>query len=69
MFNDASNALTLYVIDARTWLDEWYDHARLAGFVEPPITLDETIADRLEGYFQAGLTPADGAIAFFGTVH
>ncbi|SAL86241.1 hypothetical protein AWB74_07621 [Caballeronia arvi] len=69
MFDDATNALPPYVNDLRAWLDEWYDHACRFGMVQPPFTLDETIADRLEGYFQAGLTPAEGAIAFFGTVH
>jgi hypothetical protein len=31
--------------------------------------LDEATADRLEGFFKAGLTPAEGAMAFFGSVH
>ena len=69
MVDDASNGLPLYVIELRAWLSDWYDHAFKVGFVRPPFTLDEAIADRLEGYFKAGLTPAEGAIAFFGTMH
>ncbi|MEM5338417.1 hypothetical protein [Paraburkholderia azotifigens] len=69
MIDDASNALPQYVIDLRTWISDWYDHAFKVGLVRPPFTLDDATADRLEGYFKAGLTPVEGAIAFFGTVH
>jgi hypothetical protein len=69
MHDDASNALPQYVIDLRAWMSDWYDQAFKAGFVRPPFRLDESIAGRLEGYFKAGLTPAEGAIAFFGAVH
>ena len=69
MYDDASNALPLYVIDLRAWISDWYDHAFKVGLVQPPFTLDESTADRLEGYFKAGLTPAEGVIAFFGVVH
>jgi hypothetical protein len=69
MIDDASYALPPYVIELRAWISDWYDHAFKVGFVRPPFALDEAIADRLEGYFKAGLTPAEGAIAFFGTMH
>jgi hypothetical protein len=41
----------------------------LKGFIQPPYLLDESRAERLAGYFNVGLTPAEGALAFFGTVH
>ncbi|MBN3759611.1 hypothetical protein [Burkholderia sp. Ac-20365] len=69
MFDDASSELPLYVIDLRAWISDWYDHAYAVGLVRPPFTLNESTAGRLEGYFRAGLTPAEGAIAFFGVVH
>nr|WP_027194264.1 hypothetical protein [Paraburkholderia sprentiae]APA89644.1 hypothetical protein BJG93_29610 [Paraburkholderia sprentiae WSM5005] len=69
MLDDASNTPPQYVIELRAWISDWYDHAFKVGYVYPPFALDAAIADRLEGYFQAGLTPAEGAIAFFGLVH
>jgi hypothetical protein len=69
MHDDPSDALPQYVIDLRAWISDWYDHAFKVGLVRPPFTLDEAIVERLEGYFRAGLTPAEGAIAFFGVVH
>ena len=69
MHDDASDALSQHMIDLRTWISDWYDHAFKAGLVRPPFTVDNAIVERLEGYFKAGLTPAEGAIAFFGFVH
>jgi hypothetical protein len=68
-YDDAFDALPQSVMDLRRWISDWYDHAFKVGFVEPPFRLDEAILERLEGYFRAGLTPAEGAIAFFGFVH
>jgi len=68
-YDDALDALPQSVQDLRRWISDWYDHAFKAGFVEPPFSLDEAILERLEGYFRVGLTPAEGAIAFFGFVH
>jgi hypothetical protein len=53
----------------RDWMSRWYDHAVAVGLVRPPWRLDDARAARLEGYFIAGLTPEEGAQAFFGTVH
>jgi len=69
MHDDALSALPQDVIELRAWLSDWYDHAFAVGYVYPPFTLDEAAADRLEGYFKAGLTPAEGATLFFGVVH
>jgi hypothetical protein len=57
------------VINLRQWISAWYSHALAAGFIRPPFTMDDTIAGRLEGYFAAGLTPAEGANVIFGRVH
>ncbi|RZF23676.1 hypothetical protein EVC45_43015 [Paraburkholderia sp. UYCP14C] len=69
MHDDAPTALPQDAIELRAWLSDWYDHAFNVGYIHPPFTLDEATADRLEGYFKAGLTPAEGAMAFFGSVH
>ena len=50
-------------------MSRWYDHAVAVGLVCPPWLLDNAKADRLEAYFVAGLTPEEGAQAFFGTIH
>jgi hypothetical protein len=31
--------------------------------------MNDVMAERLEGYFRVGLTPAEGAEAFFGVAH
>ncbi|CAB3806351.1 hypothetical protein LMG28614_06376 [Paraburkholderia ultramafica] len=69
MCDDASSGLPQHIIDLRAWISDWYDHAVAAGFVRPPFMLDDATAERLEGYFMVGLTPAEGAAAFFGSVH
>jgi hypothetical protein len=69
MYDDVSNAPPQYVTDLRAWISDWYDHAFKVGLVRPPFRLSEAIADRLEGYYRAGLTPAEAATAIFGTVH
>ncbi|WP_250866458.1 hypothetical protein [Caballeronia sp. INSB1] len=69
MDDDALNALPAHAIGLRSWLNDWYDHAYKVGYVHPPFELDDATATRLEGYFQAGLTPAEGAIAFFANLH
>ncbi|MGF6482668.1 hypothetical protein [Paraburkholderia sp. JPY419] len=69
MHDDALSILPKEVSQLHAWLSDWYDHAFAAGYIHPPFTLDEVTADRLEGYFTAALTPAEGAILFFGVVH
>ena len=69
MYEDALNVLPAQVIELRAWLNEWYDHAYKIGYVQPPFRFDDTIIGRLEGYFKAGLTPAEGVSAFFGALH
>lgn len=69
MAHDESNGLSQYVTDLRAWMTAWYEHAVKVGFIRPPFTLDEAIADRLEGYFKVGLTPVEGADVIFGVTH
>ncbi|MEM5461115.1 hypothetical protein VSR69_40910 [Paraburkholderia phytofirmans] len=62
-------SLSQYELKLREWISRWCDHAVAEGLVRPPFLLDEPMAERLEGYFFVGLTPAEGAQAFFGSVH
>jgi hypothetical protein len=57
------------VSELRGWISVWYDQAVAARFINPPFVLDETTADRLQGYFDVGLTPGDAVHAFFGVMH
>jgi hypothetical protein len=57
------------VYELKGWISVWYDQAVAARFIDPPFVLDDTIADRLQGYFDVGLTPDDAVHAFFGVMH
>lgn len=69
MNTDSEGALSTHETKLRAWLSEWYDHAFATGFIRPPFILDDATALRLEGYFDVGLTPAEGVKAIFGVVH
>ncbi|MGB8421021.1 hypothetical protein [Paraburkholderia sp.] len=69
MAEDTSNEHSQDDSGLRAWMLAWYDHAVSIGFVRPPFILNDVAAERLEGYFRVGLTPAEGAEAFFGTAH
>ena len=53
----------------RQWIVTWYHFAVDEGFIEPDYELDDATAARLEGYFQAGLTPGESAGVVFGRLH
>jgi hypothetical protein len=57
------------LFDLKRWISVWYDQAVAARFIHPPFVLDDHTADRLQGYFEAGLTPGDAVHAFFGMMH
>jgi hypothetical protein len=57
------------VVDLGGWISVWYDKAVAARFIQPPFVLDDSTADRLQGYFDVGLTPGDAVHAFFGVMH
>ncbi|MDN7183987.1 hypothetical protein M0D69_39440 [Caballeronia sp. SEWSISQ10-4 2] len=57
------------VVDLGSWISVWYDKAVAARFIQPPFVLDDSTADRLQGYFDVGLTPGDAVHAFFGVMH
>ena len=57
------------VCELSGWISVWYDQAVAARFISPPFVLDDTTADRLQGYFDVGLTPDDAVHAFFGVMH
>jgi hypothetical protein len=69
MITEQSGELSRHETELRAWMSAWYDHAFAVGFIRPPFVLDHPTAVRLEGYFNAGLTPAEGASVMFGVVH
>jgi hypothetical protein len=69
MSAEHSEELSKHETELRVWMSDWYDHAFAIGFIRPPFILDDTTASRLEGYFNVGLTPAEGVNAIFGVVH
>ncbi|MGN8136150.1 hypothetical protein ACTJLC_15690 [Paraburkholderia sp. 22099] len=69
MTADNCGELSNYETQLRAWMSEWYDHAFASGFIQPPFVLNHATAVRLEGYFNLGLTPAEGANVIFGVVH
>lgn len=69
MTTDHPGELSIYETELRAWMSEWYDRAFADGFIHPPFALNQATAARLEGYFNAGLTPAEGASAIFGVMH
>ncbi|CAE6730880.1 hypothetical protein [Paraburkholderia haematera] len=69
MSTEHSGELSGHETELRAWMSDWYDHAFAIGFIRPPFILDHATALRLEGYFNVGLTPAEGVNAIFGMVH
>lgn len=55
--------------ELRQWIVAWYQSAVTGGHIEPPYELDNATAERLEGYFQFGLTPTEGVDICFGRLH
>lgn len=49
------------------WTRDAYDAAVHAGFVTPPWRPSPAMREALVGYFEAGLTPGEAAMALFAT--
>jgi hypothetical protein len=59
----------LMLVDLKEWVSLWYERAVAAKFIRPPFQLDDPTAERLQGYFEVGLSPDDAVLAFFGVMH
>jgi hypothetical protein len=70
---DDSNYLSLSypwgLLDLDEWTRAWYDQALEAKFICPPYHPDAETLKCLHGYFDAGLSPAEAAQAYFGRKH
>jgi len=66
---DSSAPASEHEANLRAWMSAWFDHAVAVGFVRPPFVLKDEAAAKLEGYYSVGLTPSEGATAFFGKPH
>lgn len=57
----------------RAKLTEWtlvaFDEAVRAGYIVPPWRASDAMCERMIGYYEAGLTPAEAAEAAFATRH
>jgi hypothetical protein len=51
------------------WACAWYDEAVKAGAIGASYCPDTATLDRLRGYFKAGLSPTEAALACFGGRH
>ncbi|CAB3789410.1 hypothetical protein [Pararobbsia alpina] len=51
------------------WTKAWYEQAVQAEFIQPPYHADADGLERLRGYFNVGLSPAEAAQAYFGRKH
>jgi hypothetical protein len=51
------------------WTCAWYDEAVKAGAIAAAYSPDTEMIDDLRGYFRAGLSPAEAALACFGSRH
>lgn len=49
------------------WSRDTFDAAVAAGFISPPWRPSPAMREALAGYYEAGLSPADGAQALFAT--
>lgn len=72
MFDDSKYLSLSYargLLDLDEWTRAWYDHAVEAKFICPPYHADTEAIKRLRDYFNAGLSPAEAAQAYFGRKH
>jgi hypothetical protein len=69
MFNESKYVSLIYEEALDQWTRAWYDEAVEAEFIRPPYHPDPATLQRLRGYFNAGLSPAEGALACFGHRH
>ena len=69
MFDDSNQIPREYERDLEAWTRAWYDAAVARDFVRSPYHPDAATVKRLQGYFHAGLLPAEAAEACFGRKH
>ncbi|CAD6560030.1 hypothetical protein LMG28727_07028 [Paraburkholderia kirstenboschensis] len=67
---DESEPLTLELLrELEVWTCAWYDKAIAANFVRSAYHPDAKVIKLLQGYYHAGLSPAEAAEACFGRRH
>jgi len=72
MFDDSKYISLSYapgLLDLDQWTRAWYDVAVEAEFIRTTYHPDTETIKRLQGYFNAGLSPAEAAQACFGRKH
>jgi hypothetical protein len=67
---DESECDTLkHMRELERWTFAWYDEAVKAGAIGAAYSPDTATINRLRGYFRAGLSPTEAALACFGSRH
>jgi hypothetical protein len=67
---DCSGYETLaHLRELERWTCAWYEEAIKAGTIGASYFPDTATIDRLRGYFSAGLSPTEAALACFGNRH
>lgn len=69
MFDESKYVSLICALGLDQWTRACYDEAVEAEFIRPPFRPDPATIKRLRGYFDAGLSPAEAAQAFFGRKH
>ncbi|MFM0007996.1 hypothetical protein PQR57_44640 [Paraburkholderia dipogonis] len=69
MFNESKYASLMYEQGLDQWTRAWYGEAVEAGFIRPHYHPDPVTIKRVRGYFDAGLSPTEAAMACFGYKH
>lgn len=69
MPNESESITLEYARELEMWTCAWYDEAIAANLMRPSYHPDATIIKLLQGYFRAGLSPAEAAYACFGRRH
>jgi hypothetical protein len=52
-----------------SWTMVAFDEAVRAGYIVPPWRASDAMCERMTGYYEAGLTPAEAAEAAFSVRH
>lgn len=69
MFDEMKYVSLIYAQGLDQWTRAWHGEAVEAGFIGPQYYPDPATMKRLRGYFNAGLSPTEAALACFGHKH
>ncbi|HVW48879.1 MAG TPA: hypothetical protein VHC91_00525 [Trinickia sp.] len=56
-------------LELAQWMHAWYDRALNDGHIHPTYEPDSATIERLQAYYNVGLTPSECVGALFGKLH